>query len=226
MSKRKNRHERLPQFVPLFYETLKSPAYRHLSHGAWALFTALRMRCFKNNGHVYLSLRDAGEELGHKDRSDIANWYRELQQYGFLVQTEAASLGVNGRGKAPHWRFTDMPARNANGELDSPTKEFLRWDGVLFKPHIAPSNRWNARKQTTLKKQNPGLHVATTVDSTSIPLVDSTSLPLGPLGGSNGESIRTATTGSNVESITRLATGVARAGTTGTGKRAMPAAGD
>jgi hypothetical protein len=167
---------RLPPFVPLFRETLRSPAYRQLSSGARALFTALCGRCFKNNGHVYLSQRDAEEELGHKDRHDIANWFRELQHYGFIVQTEGASLGVNGKGKAPHWRITDIPTRNASGQMDT-TKDFLRWDGVLFEPHVRSSRRWNGRKQATLKKQNPGGHVATTVGGTSPPEVGGTSPP-------------------------------------------------
>src|SRR5258707_3092480 len=103
MSKKSGRAgDGLPPFVPLFRETLKSPAWRQLSFGARALFTALRMRCVKNNAHVYLSQRDAEEELGHKDRHDIANWYRELVHYCFLVQTEAASPGVDGHSRAPH----------------------------------------------------------------------------------------------------------------------------
>jgi hypothetical protein len=179
MSSRKSRNDgdRLPPFVPLFRETLKAPAWRQLSFGARALFTALRMRCVKNNGHVYLSQRDAGEELGHIRRNDIANWFRELVHYGFIVQTEGASLGIDGKGKAPHWRITDMPTRNGNGQLDAATRNFLHWDGVLFEPHVRPSRRWDARKQTTLAKQNPGRHVRTTVGVTSGPEVDDTSVP-------------------------------------------------
>ena len=140
---RKNKHgDRLPPFVPLFRETLRSPAYLQLSMGARALLTALRGRCGKNcNGHVYLSQRCAAEDLGHKNRNDIANWFRELQHYGFLVMTSAAALGVDGKGKAPHWRITDAPTRHGNGQLDPATKEFLHWDGVVFEPHVAPSRR-------------------------------------------------------------------------------------
>jgi hypothetical protein len=163
MSSRKSRGDgdRLPPFVPLFRETLKSPAYRQLSFGARALFSALSARCFKNNSHVYLSQRDVGEELGHQNRNDIANWYRELVHYGFIAQTEAASLGVDGKGKAPHWRITDLPTRNGGGGLDPATKEFLRWDGVLLEPHVRPSRRWNDRKRAAIEKQNPGRHVRT-----------------------------------------------------------------
>lgn len=206
---RKNKHgDRLPPFVPLFRETLKSPAYRAASFGARALFTALRGRHGNNNGHVYLSQRDAEEELGHKNRNDIANWYRELEHYGFLVKTVAASLGVDGKGKATHWRITDMPTRNGRGELELATKDFLRWDGVLFEPHVAPSRRWNARKQAALKKQNPGLHVGTTVDSTPVPVVDSTSVPPNGGSGCNGESISAQLGGTNVQPISSLATGL------------------
>jgi len=203
------KHDKIQgRFFPMFHETLESPAYKQLSFGARALLTALRKHCVKNNGHVYLSQRDASKALGHKRRNDIANWYRELQHYGFIVQTEAASLGVDGKGKATHWRITDMPTRNGRGELELATKDFLRWDGVLFEPHVAPSRRWNARKQAALKKQNPGLHVGTTVDSTSVPVVDSTSVPPNGGSGCNGESISAQLGGTNVQPITSLATGL------------------
>jgi hypothetical protein len=178
MSYKKKKGERLPDFVPSFKETLKSPAYRALSFGARALLLALKGRCYQNNSHVYLSQRDAGEDLGHKNRNDIANWFRELEHYGFIVQTEAASLGVDGKGKAPHWRITDLPTRSRDGGLDPATKGFLRWDGMVFEPHVRRSRRWNAGKQAALKKQNPGRHVRTAVDDTSVPEVDVTSVPL------------------------------------------------
>jgi hypothetical protein len=190
MSRKSKSSDRLQgRFVPLFYETLQSPAYRQMSFGARALFTTLRMHCVKNNGHVYLSQRDAGKELGHKDRNAIGNWFRELQHYGLIVQTEGACLGVDGKGKAPHWRITDMPTRNGSGELDAATKDFLHWDGVLFEPHIPPSRRRDVSRQTYVKKQNPGSPVATTVDSPSQPLVDSPSQPLNGGGGCNGRAI-------------------------------------
>ncbi|WLA36180.1 hypothetical protein QNJ95_24370 [Bradyrhizobium elkanii] len=208
---RKNRFsDKLPPFVPLFRETLAAPAYRQLSFGARALFTALRTHCVKNNGHVYLSLRDAGEELGHKNRNDIANWYRELQHYGFIVQTEAASLGVDGKGKATHWRITDVPTRKDNNELASATKDFLHWDGAAFEPHVAPSRRWSARKAASIQKQDPGLHVGTTVDCTSVPKVDYTSVPLQPPSGTNVQPISEQLGGTNVPPISSLATLVAK----------------
>jgi hypothetical protein len=202
----KNHDKIKGQFFPMFHETLESPAYKQLSFGARALLAALRKRCVKNNGHVYLSLREAGKELGHKDRSDIANWYRELQHYGFIVETEAASLGVDGKGKATHWRLTELATRKGNNEFMPETKDFLRWDGTVFKPHVRPSRRWNASKQPVIKKQNPGRHVPTTVDGTSLPVVDGTCLPLAGESGSNVTSISSLQGGSDVTPISRLAT--------------------
>jgi hypothetical protein len=208
MSRKNKAYKIRGQFTPLFYETTRSPAWKQLS--LRALFIALRMRCFKNNGHVYLSQREAEEELGRGSRNHIANWYRELGHYGFIVKTEAASLGVDGKGKAPHWRITDLPT-GSGGETPA-TKDFLRWDGTVFEPHVRPSWKWNARKQAALKKQNPGRDVEARVDVTSVPLVDVTSEPLEPEGGSNVTPIQANPTGSNVTPITKLATGVAGAG--------------
>ena len=206
MSRKDRSRDKLPPFVPLFRETLATPAYRELSFGARALFTALRARCFRNNGRVYLSHRDAGEEMGHGSRNQIANWYRELAHYGFIVQTEAASLGVDGKGKATHWRITDLPARKGNNELEPPTKDFLQWDGVVFEPHVAPARRWNEGKRAELKKQNPGLHVGATVDYTLVPEVDCTFVPPSDGTGTDVQPISARCTGADVQPITRLAT--------------------
>ena len=111
MSRKKDKG-RLPPFIALIRDTVNAPAFKMLTFGARALFTVLVGQFYNNNGRFYLSQRKAGEMLGHKDRNDIANWFRELVHYGFIVQTSGASLGIEGKGKAPHWRLTDRPTRN------------------------------------------------------------------------------------------------------------------
>jgi hypothetical protein len=112
MSKRKHRGERLPPFVPLLKDTMNTPAWRALSHGARVLYVALKGRNYKNNGHVFLSQRDAAKEIGSStDR--IGRWFRELQHYGFIVQTNPTSFGIDGKGKAPHWRLTELGCMKA-----------------------------------------------------------------------------------------------------------------
>jgi hypothetical protein len=93
--------------------------------------------------------------------------------------------------------------------LKDATKDFLRWDGVVFEPHVRPSRRWSARKAAALEKQNPGRHVGATVDGTLEPGVDGTLEPPNGRSGSHVPPIQTDRGGSHVPPISRLATGVA-----------------
>jgi hypothetical protein len=130
VSRRDRDEGRLQPFVPLLKETLDCPAWRAISHGARSLYIALKRRYnrdFNNNGRLYLSQRDAAEEIG-SDQKQVARWFRELQHYGFVVMTSAGYLGVDGQGRAPSWRLTEIGYMK-----DAPTRDFMRWvDGNFF----------------------------------------------------------------------------------------------
>jgi hypothetical protein len=100
-----------------------------MSHGARSLYIALK-RFYNvnahNNGRIFLSQRDAAERLG-SHHNEIARWFRELQHYGFIVQTSFSGLGVAGKGVAPHWRLTELGFMG-----DPPTRDFLKWSGKKF----------------------------------------------------------------------------------------------
>jgi hypothetical protein len=133
---------RLPPFVALLKETLASPAWLAMSHGAKILYVALKARYssnLHNNGRLFISQRDARREIG-SSFNEIARWFRELQHFGFIVQTRGGSLGVDGKGKAPHWRLTECGYMR-----DDPTRDFMKWDGTPFKDAV--------RRRS--KKQNP-----------------------------------------------------------------------
>jgi hypothetical protein len=130
----RDRHEKhkqgaLPPFVPVLIATLDTTAWRAMSHGARSLYVALKRRFNKNspnNGRLYLSQRTAAKELG-SHHNEIARWFRELQHFGFIVMTSPGSLGVEGKGKAPHWRLTEL------GYLGAfPTRDYDHWDGTKF----------------------------------------------------------------------------------------------
>lgn len=132
MSKSRDRKDRLPPFVPLLVDTLDSPAWQALSHGAARLYISLRRRYSfsqRNNGRIFLSTRQARREL-HSNLTEIGRWFRELQHYGFIIQVAAGCLGSDGYGKAPHWRLTEL---GTHAE-PMPSRDFLRWDGAKFKP--------------------------------------------------------------------------------------------
>lgn len=173
-------HDRLPPSVPLFRETIAAPAYRHLSFGARALLTALKARCVKNNGHVYLSQRDVGREIGHENRSDIANWYRELQHYGFIVQTEAGYSASTARGGR---RIGASPiCRRGRATMNWPTRRRISFDGTV------PSSSGMLRRQGAGNRANGPRSKNRIPDYTSVP-------PLRP-------------SGTDLQSISRLATSV------------------
>ena len=157
MSRRERRHkDRLPPFVPVLTATLDSPAWKATSHGARSLYIALKRRYssnFKNNGKVYLSQRDAAREIG-TDTSQVARWFRELEHFGFIVMTSPGSLGVDGRGKAPHWRLTELGYMS-----EMPTRDFDRWAGQQFS---RSGSKWTPGNSETRKgkpiqgvKENP-----------------------------------------------------------------------
>ena len=127
---------RLAPFVPVDIEMMDSPAWRATSHGARWLYMHLKRRWSfrqKNNGRIFLSHLDAVKEMGGTPDS-ISRWFRELQHYGFIVMTEPGCLGVDGKGKAPHWRLTEAegPGGRSGETWMLPTKDYLKWDGVPF----------------------------------------------------------------------------------------------
>jgi hypothetical protein len=149
MKTRKTKN-RLPPFLALHNEMLDAPATKALSHGAFRLYATLRRKFNPGiserwNGRIYLSQRDAQQEIG-SNREEIAKWYRELQHYGFIAMMTPGCLGVEGKGKAPHWRLTELDCK-CTGVMVPATKDFLRWNGEIFRDQ---------------KKQNPGPEKAAT----------------------------------------------------------------
>jgi hypothetical protein len=143
-------------------DTMKTEAWKALSHGARSLYTALRAR-YNNRlqGGVYLSTRVAVKELGSFSRRDnVRNWFHELQYYGFIAMLTPGHLGVEGKGKAPHWRLTEEWYLG-----ESPTRDYLRWDGEVFHQQKSPG-------YYTKKKQNPGPYAGASVAHTLGPVED------------------------------------------------------
>jgi hypothetical protein len=124
---------RLPPFIPLYKETVKTAAWRALSHPARSLYLALKARYNKNtqNG-VYLSARTAEKEIG-SSKNYMPRWFRELEHYGFIVMISPGYLGLEGMGKAPHWRLTEEWYAGK-----APTREFLNWSGEKFQEQKSP----------------------------------------------------------------------------------------
>jgi hypothetical protein len=147
MSRRNKDKGRLPDFVPLIKSTLKTPAWRAMSHGARSLYVSLKARYNTRlqNG-VYMSARMGAEELG-SSKDYVARWHHELQHYGFIrvIEGKEARLGSDGEGMAAHVRLTEHWYAG-----EPPTRDFDRWDGAKF--------RYQKKKQ----KQKPVLQTGDT----------------------------------------------------------------
>jgi hypothetical protein len=148
MSKRIKGSIRGP-FVPLRTDIMKAPAWRRTSHGAKYLYVLLRSKLsndHSSNGKLFLSYRNAQKEM-RSGFASIAGWFRELQHYGFIVMTSPGCLGFEGRGKAPHWRLTEV----GTAADPLPTNDFNRWDGAKFKNQKSKPRYRNAQRTATEK---------------------------------------------------------------------------
>jgi hypothetical protein len=142
-----------------------------MSHGARSLYIALKRRYWqnrKNNGQIYLPQRKAVKELG-SGMSQIVRWYRELQYYGFIVMMSPGCLGVDGQGRAPRWRLTEvayMRGTSSKGIEDMPTMDFLKWDGAWFSKHEPAGDRAKPKTESRSRKRE---HTAPENGSTHAP---------------------------------------------------------
>jgi hypothetical protein len=192
---------RLPPFVPLQLEMMDCQAWRMMSHGAKYLYLALKRRASYAGNRAYLSYRLARQEL-RAGPQKIKEWFAELQHYGFIELARHGCLGVDGRGKAPHWRLTEKGQAGSAGEL--PSKAFLRWDGVLFDPKpYRRATPWDSGK---LQKQNPVSHVANTPLRTSVTPPLATSVTPEKQGETHGVHIEQGNGVTHAANITKLTT--------------------
>jgi hypothetical protein len=123
---------------------MATPAWRVMSAEGRLLWIDLRgwlRNDDLNNGKVHRSCRDAAKSLGF-NKDTIACRFAENEHYGFLRKTSEGFLGVDGRGIAAKYRFTDL----AYG-THPPTRDYEKWEGEMFVTARRPAG----------KKQNPVL---------------------------------------------------------------------
>jgi hypothetical protein len=117
------------QWTAIRWEVMQSAAWRHMSMGARMLYIALIKNLSftaDNNGKVFLATRKAAEELGASQRA-VCVWFRELEHFGFIVETEPGTAM-----RATRWRITDAGWGKLDGKSIEPTKDYLKWSGELF----------------------------------------------------------------------------------------------
>ena len=180
-------------FVPLLKTTLKTEPWKMLSHGARSLYAILKWRYNSTTQNaVFVSTRDAEKELGrYSTRRNVMRWFRELEHYGFIRMVSPAHHGVNGHGKAPHWRLTE------EGYLGKePTRDFSRWHGTPF-----TEKRKRKAPLFAAKNRVRGARGVTTPVHTGSPLVPEI-VPAAAEAGAHGVTISPHITGDHGDSVT------------------------
>jgi hypothetical protein len=148
MSRRKTKGRITTPFVWISKDMLKSPAWIATSHGGRSLYIALKSHLsndHSNNGHFFLSQRKAARQIG-SDTEEITHWYRELQHYGFIVMTKGAYLDIDGVGKSPHWRLTEIDYKGKAATCD-----YIWWSGEKY------SRRAVIQKQKPVPEKGDGV---------------------------------------------------------------------
>lgn len=111
--------------VRIYLWELKSDAYRSLSVGARSLLVIVRaLYNGNNNGHLHLSVREAGKRLG-VSKDTAARHFDELLDRGFIRESEKGFFSrkfASRRGQATSFVLTDQPHGTA-----LPTKDYIHW---------------------------------------------------------------------------------------------------
>jgi hypothetical protein len=134
------------QWTAVRYEVMQSAAWKHMSMGARILYIALiKNLSFQadNNGKIFLATRKAAEDIGASQRA-VCFWFRELEHFGFIVQTEPGTSM-----RAARWRITDVGWGKLDGKSIERTKDYLKWDGELFER--LPKNRKGRARKSSLR---------------------------------------------------------------------------
>ena len=119
--------------------------------------------------------------------------------------TDPGGLGVEGKGKAPHFRLTEAEwpgGRNGNTWM-LPTKDYLKWDGTPFQDDRGAVSR--ARK----RKQNPGAQMHPKVERKCTPGPGRKCTPLRPASGVQMHPISDTPGGVQMHPISRVTTMIA-----------------
>lgn len=112
-----DRSKHTGRFVRLGHSLLSSPAYRAASPQARALLVELAMMdSGKNNGTMFMSVRDAADRMGALDINTARAAIDELTSLGFIEATaESYFAMMDGNGsRARQWRLTwlAMPSKS------------------------------------------------------------------------------------------------------------------
>lgn len=121
--------------VRLYRWVLNTAAWKSLPPVCRALLVELYARYNgRNNGNLFLSVRDAGQALG-VSKNTAARAFRILIERGFIRPNQPGAFSWK-TGKATTWILTEYPYANALA-----TKDFTRWTPETGKNAVPSEKR-------------------------------------------------------------------------------------
>lgn len=131
------------RFTSLPHYLLECAAYRCLTPNARALLVELTMiDNGKNNGAIFLSIKDAADRIGVVNTTSVCGAFKELRECGFITMTKDAHFRVKAshKARARCWKLNWLPLPS----LAAPTGECLSYE---------PPLRTHARKRMEAGQQ-------------------------------------------------------------------------
>ena len=202
------------RFARLDHKLSASPAYRSLNPTARALLVELAMmENGKNNGSLWLSVRDAAKRLGLADAKAIQGAFSALADSGFLAMTCNAYFNVRASdvSRARCWRLTWLPVPG----VAAPTNEWVRYtpadDRAQVRAHLGAKALASYRRQLSRNKF-PVVESSTlkrTIDGTPLDPVVESSTRLSAVNGNEPRSSMEESSTHTAVAIGRAASGAA-----------------
>ncbi|TIX18500.1 MAG: hypothetical protein E5V41_05875 [Mesorhizobium sp.] len=116
-------------YTKIIRHTSEEPAWRALKSSGQAAYVWFKLEWrgpdANNNGKIRLSARQLGKRMGVRPDT-AAEATRDLQRKGFLFQTEAARLGVDGAAKSPAFELTELKMPGTDKNQDG-RKLYKQW---------------------------------------------------------------------------------------------------
>lgn len=108
--------------VRLYHDVLYSAAFRALSAAGRILLLELcGLYNGRNNGQIFLSVREAAKLMGMVDTGAASRAFRELIDHRLIVKTSTGAFSIKQR-HASCWRLTFLPT-----EGSAATRDFANW---------------------------------------------------------------------------------------------------
>lgn len=146
--------------VRLDHSVFYSAAYRALSSAARILIFELSgLYNGRNNGEIFLSVRDAAKLMGMADTGVASRAFRELIAHGLIVLESAGTFSLK-QSHASRWRLTFLPA-----DGKAPTREFEHWEP---EPGSGAAKRLRLLATCKLRSEFPRLAV---LESKTLPAI-------------------------------------------------------